>query len=157
MIPVEVFHKPPPITAANPTDARNEEKARAEEQRILGPEIEEMRKRAKRAIAKATKVKPPVRKLLRLSIPITRHYYAVEGKSAEYLCLLFRDRDGRWWLDCSCPAGTPPADEVRGIGRWHDQPCYHAGAVLIEFSKTVQALEAKERKHDRGSACRSTP
>ena len=157
MIPVEVFHSPPPIVAANPTDARNEEKARAEEKRILGPEIEEMRKRAKRAIAKAAKVKPPVRKLLRLSDPITRHYYAVEGKTAECICILFRDRDLRWWLDCTCPAGNPPADKERGAIRWHPQPCYHGAAVLIHFSKTVQATQARRHKNDGDHSANQRP
>lgn len=123
-----------------------------------GPSFgDEMRKRARNAIAKALKEKPNVRKLLWITKPrpLKTYYYSVVGRKAnatEYLVTLRNDRDGQWFIECTCPAANPFADENTGVISWQPKPCYHAAAMLVYFTSTVKAVEAKKAKRRKAKA-----
>jgi hypothetical protein len=116
-----------------------------------GPSFgDEMRKRARNAIAKALRERPVVRKLLWITDRSLRKYYyscmSRKPGATEYLVSIRNDRDGQWFIDCTCPAGNPFADENTGVIAWQPKPCYHAAAMLVYFTKTTNALEAKKAK-----------
>lgn len=151
---VEFYYKPkPPVGEA-------ERQAAKEERRVAGKEISFLRVRARRALQKAIKETPTVRRLLWLKTPIVRRYYSVRGRGRdkeEHMIVLWRDRDARWIIDCSCPAGNPPVDADTQKIKWHPVPCYHAGAVLLEFVKGARATEARQRKFNGGVEPKSEP
>lgn len=133
-------------------ETEGEKLAHREEQRVLGPVKAYMREAAHKAVDKAIKEQPTIRKLLFLNLPIIRRYYSVKSRwpgSREYIVLQLQDRDGRWWIDCSCPAGNPLASENTGVIKWQPRPCYHCAAVLLQNSKTANATEAKQSKRRR--------
>lgn len=150
MILVELF-----FTRDLVPETEEEKLAHKEEQRVLGRAKAYMREAAHKAVNKAIKEQPTIRKLLFLNLPIIRRYYSVKNRwpgSREYIVLLMQDRDGRWWIDCSCPAGNPHASENTGVIAWQPRPCYHMGSVLLNTSKTANALAAKEEKRRARSA-----
>jgi hypothetical protein len=80
-----------------------------------------------RALQKAvtTRVEPVLREVKRLG-----RVYEVHSRSSDtmYLVVLQALEDGRAMLSCNCPAGS------------HDQPCWHAAAVWLSWSK--EAIQA---------------
>lgn len=150
-LPLEIFFAPDERTAA-----------RWRQQPSVAAD---MHKRAVNAIKKALKEKPVVRKLLWLrDIPLRRYYYSVHSRSrqkhnSEYMILVRNDRDGQWFIECSCPAGNPYVNEHTAVIEWQPKPCYHAAAMLLQFTKTVPATEAKfkqaeARKKEQAIECR---
>jgi hypothetical protein len=75
-----------------------------------------------RAFQKAVtaKVEPVLRDVKRLG-----RVYEVQSRSSDtvYIVVLQALEDGRAMLSCNCPAGS------------HDQPCWHAAAVWLSWSK----------------------
>ena len=71
------------------------------------------------AVKKAVKEKPEV---TRIDGPA----FKVKG----YELRLWADADGKEFIECSCPAGSPTEglDPQRG---YEPVPCYHSAAVLI--------------------------
>jgi hypothetical protein len=71
--------------------------------------------------AVATHAEPVLREVKRLG-----RVYEVHSRSSSdmvYIVVLQVLEDGRAMLSCSCPAGS------------HDQPCWHAAAVWLSWSK----------------------
>lgn len=76
------------------------------------------------AVKKATKEKPVVS--LRASGPVSRFYSA-----NQYTVEVMADKDQQQFVECSCPAGTPPIDESTQLPTREASACYHAAAVLL--------------------------
>jgi hypothetical protein len=75
--------------------------------------------------AVAAHVEPVLREVKRLG-----RVYEVPSRSSDavYIVVLQALEDGRAMLSCNCPAGS------------HDQPCWHAAAVWLSWSK--EAIQA---------------
>lgn len=103
------------------------------------------------AVLKALKERPRVRKIGRVD---RVDYYLVEKTSTlgiRRVVQVWEDKDrdlyldlygiphvaerGEFWIECSCPAGTPREDVTYNNLCWLPKPCYHAGAVLLYIAE----------------------
>jgi len=145
MIQLDAFFKRPALEGV-------ERRAGEAEGGTLTPDMDRMRKRAEKALHKAIKERPFVRKLLLLNqLPSIRRYYSVQGRHVganEYLVTLMRDRDRHWYATCTCLAGDPPADDYTGVISWHPQPCYHVAATLLLITRTAKANDARRKPRE---------
>lgn len=93
-----------------------------------GPEMETRRKNA---IAKAEKEKPVVKKVA--DGPLI-DFYSVNQYTVEILT----DADGQRFIECNCPAGSPPIDPETELPAREAMPCYHSAAALLHIEKEAK-------------------
>lgn len=91
---------------------------------------DEMKQRRWNAATKALKEKPKVEQEPDSYRENDR--YRVKD---QYDVHIQRDADGRYYIECSCAAGSPPVDEATGLPSREPAICYHASAVLIHIAE----------------------
>lgn len=103
----------------------------------------EPKTREHNAVARAIDVKPAVI-LLHTDSVDRESYYLVKrfDKISKHIVRTFEDRDGRLFISCDCPAGTPAVDAATRLPTFEPVPCLHAAATLIAI--------AEERVHQEG-------
>lgn len=47
------------------------------------------------------------------------------------------DRDGQWFGECDCPAGTPPVDPRTGLWSFLPRPCYHLMYAYLRYLEMI--------------------
>lgn len=83
------------------------------------------------ALQKALELKPEVTPLGPPTKGEQMYRVDLAHKIGRYFVIIFVDNDGQMFVQCLCPAGTPPIEDSTRLPAYPDVPCYHSASVIL--------------------------